>query len=274
MSVDARQKGLDVGNRLAALVAALALVQSAAGVIRPDAYRDNAFVRSAWYGNDLVTLSIACPLLIAALFAVRRRSIRGQMIVLGVLDYMLYNYAFYLFGAAFNAFFMLYALVFALSVLAMIYALSNLDASAVAEHGIVAGPRKWIAAYMLFVATGLTTVYIAQWSAFVASGELPVIVTASGHPTSIVFALDLTLLVPYLALGALWLWRARPWGYVLATVLNVKGALYTLVLTVGSLIAAQRGFPAAVNEVPLWATLTFASALSAIVLVLGVRRAP
>jgi hypothetical protein len=88
---------------------------------------------------------------------------------------------------------------------------------------------------MLFVATGLTVIYLLQSLGFIFTGEGPAIVTRTGHPTSIVFALDLTLLVPFLALGAFWLLRRKAWGYVLAGIFTVKGALYTLVLTVGSL---------------------------------------
>jgi hypothetical protein len=42
--------------------------------------------------------------------------------------------------------------------------------------------------------------------------------------------LDLTLVVPFLALAAVWLWRGDPWGAVLATILCVKGTIHMLAL--------------------------------------------
>jgi hypothetical protein len=88
-------------------------------------------------------------------------------------------------------------------------------------------------------------------------------VVRSGHPTSIVFALDLTLLVPWLVVGAIWLIRRRPWGYVIAGMINVKGPLYTLILTVNTWLLARAGL-ADESELPLWATLTVAGLIASL----------
>jgi hypothetical protein len=71
----------------------------------------------------------------------------------------------------------------------------------------------------------------------------------------VVFALDLTLLIPWLILGALWLMKHRPWGYVIAGILNVKGPLYTLVLAVNSILVVRAGI-SETSELPLWGALT------------------
>jgi hypothetical protein len=52
-------------------------------------------------------------------------STRGMLIWLGLLAYALYNYAFYLFGAAFNALFLVYVAAFATPALALVAALSR-----------------------------------------------------------------------------------------------------------------------------------------------------
>jgi hypothetical protein len=56
-------------------------------------------------------------------------------------------------------------------------------------------------------------------------------------------------------LGAIWLIQRRPWGYVIAGIVTLKGALYTIVLTVNSLLVRQAGLAGA-DELPLWGTLT------------------
>ena len=93
--------------RLSAIIIVLALVASLGGLFIKDIYRDNTFVTAAWNGNDFVTLVIALPLLVVSLILSMRGSQRAQLVWLGMLDYMLYNYAFYLFGAAFNSFFLI-----------------------------------------------------------------------------------------------------------------------------------------------------------------------
>lgn len=247
---------------LSAIIAVLMIVASAGGLFIEGLYRDNLFVTSAWRGNDLVTLLVAVPALITALILSRRGSQRAQLVWLGMLDYTLYNYAFYLFGAAFNRFFLIYVALFTLAIFALIFGLTKLDVNAISQNFRARTPVKWISGYMLFVAAGLSSVYIVQSLSFIATGQLPPIVALTGHPTSVVFALDLSLLTPFLALGAIWLWRRRPWGFALAAILLVKAVVYTLVLTAGSLFAANAGVPGASAETPLWIVLTIAGLIA------------
>jgi hypothetical protein len=251
--------------------ASLASLAAAIGLLRPAIYRDNEFVRAAWMGSDLITLLVAVPLLIAATMVARRGSAIALLTSIGVLDYLVYCYAYYLFGAAFNPLFLAYALIVAWSSVSLVFALLNLDTAALMRDAGARSSDRWIAGYMFFVAGGLTTVYSAQSIAFMTDAQLPPIITLTEHPTSVVFALDLTLLVPPLIIAAAWLWNHRPWGRVLGAVLNVKGAIYTVSLIVSSLIAVRAGYGAAANEVPLWIVLSLGNAVSAVVLLASVR---
>lgn len=168
---------------------------------------------------------------------------------------MLYNYTFYLFGAAFNVFFLVYAALLGLSIFALIFGLVGLDVATLSRQFSEKTPVKWIGGYFLFVAIGLSGVYLLQSIGFIVTGQLPAIVTISGHPTNVVFALDLTLLIPWLAVGAVWLMKRQPWGYVIAGILSIKGPLYTLVLAVNSLLVVRAGISQTL-ELPLWGTLT------------------
>lgn len=240
---------------LSAILAALAFAASAGGLLIEGLYRDNEFVRTTWLGNDAVTLFLAVPILAAALTLANRGSLRAKLVWLGALDYMLYNYAFYLFGAAFNAFFLLYAALLGLSIFALIFGLTSLDTDRVRAQFSDDIPVRWIGGYFSFVALGLSAVYLYQSIGFITTGQVPAIVTISGHPTNVVFALDLTLLIPWLAIGAVWLMKRQTWGYVIAGILSVKGPLYTLVLSANSLLTVRAGL-VNTSELPLWGTLT------------------
>ena len=227
--------------RLSYGIAVLAAIASAGGLFMDGLYRDNAFVTTTWLGNDAVTLFLAVPILIGALIFSGRGSLKAQLLWMGALDYMLYNYAFYLFGAAFNAFFLIYAALLGLSILALIFGLVNLDVTRIRGRFSERTLVKWIGGYFLFVALGLSVVYLMQSIGFIVTGQLPAIVTMSGHPTNVVFALDLTLLIPWLVIGGVWLMKRQPWGYVVAGILSVKGPLYTLVLGVNSVLVMSAG---------------------------------
>lgn len=244
---------------LSLIIAIFAVIASVGGLLLPHLYRDNLFVKSAWRGNDWVTLVVAVPVLLASIWWAQRGSLRAQLVWMGLLDYMLYNFAFYLFGAAFNAFFLLYVALFTLSIYALIYGLLGLDAEAIRQGFNDRTPIKWISGYMVFIAAGLGGVYVMQSVRFIFTGELPGIVKTTQHPTSVVFALDFALLIVWLVLGAVWLWQRRAWGYVIAAVSLVKGASYTLVLSAGSFVAMRAGITSAAAELPLWGMLTLTS---------------
>lgn len=262
---------LRTARLLSILIAILAALASAGGLLLPGLYRDNLFVTSAWKGNDLVTLLLAVPLLVLALLWSTRGSQRALLLWLGLLDYILYNYAFYLFAASFNWFFLIYVALFGLSIFALIFGLVGLDASAVRRSFSPRAALSWVAGYMLLVAIGLSLVYLAQSINFIVTGQLPGIVTNTGHPTSIVFALDMTLVIPFFALGAVWLLQRKPWGYVLAGLSTIKGPLYMLVLTVDSLWASRAGVPGVGAEIPLWVTLTVLGLLAAAIFYAALR---
>ena len=111
-----RQRSLTSTTVLSALIAILATVASAGGLFLDGLYLDNPLVTAALRGNDLITLVIAVPLLALAMLWARRGSQCAQLVWMGALGYMLYNYIFYLYGAAMNRFFLVYVALVTLSI--------------------------------------------------------------------------------------------------------------------------------------------------------------
>lgn len=237
---------------LSIIIALLTLFVSVGGLFIDNLYRDNNFVLTAWYGNDLVTLIVAIPLLLGSLFFYMRGSQRGKLIWLGMLSYIIYNFAFYLFGTAFNWFFPIYVALFTLAIFTFIFGMIEVDIESI--EGFFANKLylKWVSIYMFLWAGILGIAWIGQWCSFVMTGRIPQIIIDTGSSNNLVAALDLSFVVPIVLLSAIWLWRHRPWGFVLAVVSNVKGLVYTVVLIVGSFIQAQSGVKGALDLIFLW----------------------
>src|SRR5215207_4361055 len=102
------QKQLKTPFVLSVIVLLLAVLASAGGLFIPGVYRDNEMIRTAWFGNDIVTLCLVSPLFGIALYGAAGGSLRAQLIWIGLLGFMVYNFAFYLFGTAFNTLFLVY----------------------------------------------------------------------------------------------------------------------------------------------------------------------
>lgn len=253
----------DASARARALSRALLLLmlaQALLGLLWPEAYRDEGWTRETWFGNDLVTLLLGLPALGLGLALARRGSGRGALLWLGGLGYAFYNYAFYLVGAALNAFLPLYAALSVLSAAALGLALGGEEARRLAAIVPPRARARAVGGYLVFVALGLAAVWIAMWAAHVFGGR-PI---ATGvEPFKIVAALDLTIMVPALALGGTLLWRGARWGLVVAAAASVQAALYLVVLALNALLLARRGFAEWPGDFPLWAALAAATALAA-----------
>ena len=189
---------------LSAVLAALMVVQSVLGLIFPGRYRDVEWIRLTWFGNDWVTLAVGVPLLVASLLLARRGSVRGLLLWLGMLGYGAYNYAYYMLGAALNAFFPLYIAALLLSVITLILVLSRIDVAEIAASFRPKMPVRLVGGYLVFVAVGLALVWMVMWAAYIFAGQPTPI---EPEAFKLVAALDITIMVPALALGGVLLWR-------------------------------------------------------------------
>lgn len=256
------------GGRLSAGLLVLMLVQSGSGLLLPGQYRDADWIRSTWFGNDWVTLVVAAPLLAAGLVLARRGSPRGRLLWLGALGYAAYNYAFYLFGAALNTFFLLYVAAIVVAATTLIVALAHLDAAALSRHVDPTAPARTIGGALVAIGAGLAGVWLVLWAAYVFAGR-PTPVEPEAF--KVVAALDLSVMVPALTAGGILLWRRQPWGPVVAAIASIQGALYLLVLSVNAIVAIRRGLVPAPGELPIWGTLLLITTAVAALLLANVR---
>jgi hypothetical protein len=194
---------------LSVIIALLAVAASVGGIAIPGLYRDNHLVASAFYGNDWATLVAAVPLLVGALIFSARGSLRAQMVWLGMLLYMAYNFAFYLFGAAFNSLFLVYTALFAMAIYTLIILVRALDIEVVREQFQTSILIKWISMYMVFVGLFLGGLHLSFSLSYIFTGDVPEMILMLDHPTSLISALDLSVIVPLHLLGAIWLWQCR-----------------------------------------------------------------
>lgn len=173
-----------VSFNLSGIIIVLMIISSLGGLFIDNLYRDNLFVSAVWRGNDFVTLFVAVPIFIASLLFAKRGEPWALLVWFSMLWYTFYNYIFYLFGSAFNAFFLLYVALFTLSLYALIFGLPHLDVTGIKERFSTGMRVKWISCYMLFVAAGLSVVYIMQSVNFIVTGQLPEIIELTAHPAS------------------------------------------------------------------------------------------
>lgn len=231
------------GPSLTAAIIPLAAVAAGAGLLLPGIYRDPAWLVPQARGQDLVTL-LAVLALAIVYPAVRRCEARAVLAWLGLLGYLAYTYTGAAFAYSFNSLFLLYVVLFSLTVLELGRALANLDAEGI-RNGFDGGtPVRPVAAFLALVALMLLVLWLSQIVPALVGGTVPDAVSRSNGSLKYVFALDLGLVVPASLLGAWWLLRRKAWGFVLAGLVLAKATTMGLALLSMTLFTVAGGQPA------------------------------
>lgn len=252
-------------------VAVLAFVVSLAGLLVDGVYGEPASVAEMLRGYDLVTVVVVVPALVISQLLARRDSRRAQLVWTGLLAYLVYTYAYYLFPTSFNRLLLLHVVVFSGSLLALVLTIRALDVTDIADSFNPHTPRRTVSCILAVLALALGGLWIYHSVQFITSGALPA-GSSLVEPDVVVhlgIALDLALLVPAYALAAVWLWRGIPVGYVLAAVVLVSGTLHQLSYMVALPFQAAAGLPGAVAFDPFEPLIALLYVLASALLLWG-----
>jgi hypothetical protein len=178
--------------------------------------------------QDIVTLVIAIPLLLYALFYTRTNPLKGRLLLAGVLGYFLVTYLFYLMMGTINSFFLIYAALLCCSFFAFILTLLSIDLKAISGNFNIKLRVKPIGGFLMFNAVAIALLWLSI-TATTITGHIPAEV--QHYTTLVVQGLDLGLLLPICFVAGLLLYRRDPWGYLLAPVYLVFLSILMTALT-------------------------------------------
>lgn len=237
---------------LAWSLAALVLAAAVAGLLVDDVYTGAASTAAMLRAYDLVSVVLVVPSLTLATVRARRGSVTSRLTVAGLAAYVVYTYAFYLFGTGFNDLFLLHTAVFGTALWLLVLTLGEVDGADLAgRSGSQKRPRATAGILaLLAVALGGMWVYHAADNAV--TNEIPA--GSQLVETSLVvhlgMALDLALLVPLYAAAAVLVWRRHAWGYVLAVLALLPGILHQVSYLVAMPFQVAEDVPGAVTTDP------------------------
>jgi hypothetical protein len=227
-------------------------------------------------GYDLVTALVVVPALATAARRAWRGKVLAHLTLASLLGYVVYTYAYYVFGAAFNALFLVHVALFVLAVVALVLALRSLDVASIAERIRPRTPVRAVGAVLGLLAASLGGMWSWFSLRFAATGAAPqegllLQPAPIGH---LGYAMDLSTLVPGYATAAALLWRRRPWGYVLGAVLLVASAVIQVNYVLALAFQAAARIPGATAFDPQEPYIAAVITGGAAVLLAGVTRRP
>jgi hypothetical protein len=196
---------------------------------------DSVFTGAGFKGQDAVTLFLGAPLLVLTTVLYRRGSLRGGLLLTGVLAYFLYVYASMAVGAAYNNLFLVYVALFSASFFAFVIAFTSIDLQALPASTLSSLPRRGPAAFMF--AGGLVTLIV--WGgplvgALIQNQPVPLL---DSYTTMVTYALDLALITPSCFIAGALILRRDPLGYRLA--FPLLGLIVLLMFVIPANTASQ-----------------------------------
>jgi hypothetical protein len=229
-------------------IIAMTFISAVLGLALPDLFRDIS-IDKYMIGNDWITLLIAIPVFTVSYFFMLGGSARAKLTFIGMLYFTTYNFSFYLFATTLNWMFVFNVTLFTLPIFVIIFELTKLDTVLIASRLNPKIPAKRISIFMLVFVLCLVIVWSMQWITFMSTGAQN---AKEGRYIQSVAGLDLSILAPFMILGAVWLWKKNIWGYVMSVILNLSNAVYMTVLCTNSILETKAGVTGAASDIVIW----------------------
>ena len=236
-------------------------------------YYDTVSSAAQMQANDLVALVLGLPLLAAAYWLALRGDpksawqLRGQFLLAGTLAFFLYTYMSMAMNTAFNPFFLLYVVLFGLSLYAFILSMMGFDVAALPARFSERLPRRAIA--WTFIVTGafLTLAWLGRIFTPILQGTPPALENTT---TMVIQAMDLVLIMPLAFLAAALLLRRSAWGYLLGAVAAMKFITMGIAVSAMGINMTLQGVPDSAVLVGLFLVITVVNLVLAVLLLRSV----
>ena len=232
--------------RTTVAVLVLSVVSTLLGLLRPGHYGTDPAVIQLYRVQDATILLVGVPVLVFGLWYATRGSLRGRVVWLGGLAYATYTWASVGLQAPYTEFFLGHVALFSLSLFTLVGGVLGTDAEAVRQSLEGRISTSLYGGALLVIAVGLGVLWLSDIVPALLAGTPPLIVEEAGREALASHLLDLGVVVPSLLVAGIWLRRGRTWGYVLAGVTLVLGAVLaasisamTLVLMTGETVTVS-----------------------------------
>ncbi|WP_018477587.1 hypothetical protein [Pontibacter roseus] len=180
--------------------------------------------------QDYVTLLLGIPLLLLALLWARSGSLKGRLLLAGILGYFLVTYLFYLLMGMYNALFLVYVFLLGTTFFSFLLTLFSLDRKQLPSAFLASTPNRLTGGFLIFVTVSIALLWLGIVVPPLLEGTV-VPVQVEHYTTLVVQGLDLGLLLPSGFVTGMLFIRKRTWGYLFAPVYFVFLSLLMTALT-------------------------------------------
>ncbi|MCM0650172.1 hypothetical protein NBE98_17535 [Clostridium swellfunianum] len=196
---------------------------------------DSVAVAAQGIAQDIVTVALGVPLLIASLYLAIKDSLKGRLLLTGTLGYFLYTYISYVFLWMYNPMFIVYVMLMSASFFAFTLLMMSFDIKNLSSAFNKKLPVKFLGGFQIFFAAALWLLWMGKLIPTITKGTVPV--GLEHYTTLVVQGLDLGFIVPIALLSGVLLIKRKPFGYLLSSVVIMKG--FTMGAALTAMIISQ-----------------------------------
>lgn len=190
--------------------------------------RNSVSMATQAIAQDLVTLILALPCMIIALYFVKKGNVISQFILTGLLAYTLYTYMSYAFLMFYNPLFLLYVADMALSFYGFVISIQLLKQEEIAEKLQDKMKTKGLRIFLIITGVVIAIMWCGRILPTIGNGKAPV--GLDNYSTLGIQVLDLGVIVPACFVISHLLKVKDKLGYILGPVIIIKAV--TLVVAV------------------------------------------
>jgi hypothetical protein len=215
---------------LTGLLIVLSTIASVIGITNNTLYMDEAWANAQWLGQDWVTLLIAIPLLLFSSWKViLKQSLVWELVLAGVLFYLLYVYTFFVFEAGFSPLYFIHLPIFSVSLLCLFvvfHHMLNAKNNYAYRHKLT---LTTIIGYFLLLSILLSWLWLQDLIKHITiDGYLSD--TPDGQPPMVIYSLDLGIIMPMMVIASILLIYNHSLGLIMTGVMLTTSFLISLAL--------------------------------------------
>lgn len=186
-------------------------------------YRDSVSVAAQGIASDFITLVIAIPVLLLSLVLYNKKSLKGKILLTGILGYFLYTYVSYVFLWNYNFMFLVYVMLMSLSMISFILMMTSYDYANFKNHFHDKTPLKLIGIFQIVIGAFVMMMWLGTIVGGLINNETPSLL--EHYTTLVIQALDLGIVVPAAIISGILILKKDNLGYILSSVIIIKATM-------------------------------------------------
>lgn len=205
--------------------------------------------------QDIIAVAASLALFELSLLQLKKCNAKLMIMNMGLTAFFLYAYGTYTISGAYTSIYIVYLLIFALSIYSLIYGLLSFKPEEVSKVALPKALRVSIAVFLLIIVVMFVPLWLTSLAPYTVQHETPVFYG--------IYIMDLCIVMPALGIIGVMLLRKKPYGSLLAGVALSKTVTLILSVAIGTFFSSQYGV-APDPMIPLYGVITLIS------LVLGI----